>query len=176
MKKLLILTLCIILLATSYTNVKAEEGVAGISETLEKADADVIETAFKDLKFTKKEVNVLYKIIEAECEGQSKEDKQNVCSVIINRMMHSHFDNSISAVVFADNQFTSVDNGRYDNAVVDKETKKAVNEVLENGVTNEATYYANLDNVSYKMKRWFYDNLEFLYTDDANHSFFKDKE
>lgn len=178
MKKLLVLTLITaIILTSSYIKVIAatEEGIAGINTTLDNADNEDVKTAFNKLRFTKKDVKILYKIVEAECEGQSKEDKQNVTSVIINRMMNISFDNSIKEVVFADEQFSSVDNGRYDSVKVADDTKEAVNEILENGVTTEATYYANLDNVSYKMKKWFKECLKYLFTDDANHSFYIEK-
>jgi spore germination cell wall hydrolase CwlJ-like protein len=176
MKKLLVIILIITLLCTSYVTkvyAKPEEGIAGIN--LNEVDGDDIKTAFNNLKFTKRDVKILYKIIEAECEGQSKKDKKNVTSVIINRLLNGKFGNSVYEVVFAENQFSSIDNKRYDNAKPTNDTKDAVDDVLDNGVTTEATYYSNLDNVTQRMRNWFYSSFTYLFTDDANHSFFKEK-
>lgn len=53
-KKLVLILLCITLLAVSYTNVKAEEGIAGISVVLDNASADEVKTAYNNA------TNVIY--------------------------------------------------------------------------------------------------------------------
>jgi N-acetylmuramoyl-L-alanine amidase len=175
MRKLLVtLLLCIVLLVTNCTKVKAEE-ITGFGVSLKRVDSDEVKTAFKNLKFTKKDVKIIYRIVEAECEGQSKEDKQHVTSIIINRLLSSKFGDTVKDIIFAKNQFSSIENGRYDNADIANSTIDAVDEVIEKGVTNEATYYANLKYVSDKMRRWYYDSFQYLFTDDANHSFFKER-
>jgi N-acetylmuramoyl-L-alanine amidase len=173
MKKLLILIISVILLSSNYATVKAsEESVAGMSVTLDNADAETVKSAFNEIKFTKKEVKVLYRLVEAECTGCDVESKKNVASVVINRMLDTSFEDTISDVVFEKNQFSCIDDKRYYDVEITDETKEAVNDVVKNGVTTEATYYCNLKNTSSKMKRWYKSKLTYLFVDTANHSFY----
>lgn len=169
----------LILTLLSYTKVYAsvEEGVAGVSITLENTDDEDVKTAFDKLRFTKADIKILYRIVEAENTGCSVESKKNTCSVVINRMMSKNFDNSIKEVVFAEGEFSSVGDKRYYEVEITDETKEAVDYVLKNGCTTEATYFFQMDYVtSRKIKNWIKTELEFLFTDDSGHSFYEEKE
>lgn len=163
----LLTAICIILAAVHMTTrqAKAEEGVAGIAVTLDKV---------KDVEnvFTKEETTVLYRIVEAEATGENTDAKKNIASVILNRVNNSDFPDSITDVVFQENQFSPISDKRYWSVEVTEETIKAVDDVLKAGSITEALYFCNLDNVSIKMKRWF-KKLNYLFIDEANHSFYK---
>lgn len=161
MKIILMTFLFTLLMATT---VNAEEGVAGISLTLDQVkDMDI---------YPKDEVEVLYKIVEAEATGECEEAKKNVASVILNRVHSIDFPSTITDVVFQNYQFSPISDKRYWSVEVTEETIRAVDEVITNGTTTEALYFCNLDNISNKNKRWF-KKLEYLFKDKANHSFFK---
>ena len=161
--KILFLTLLFTLLMTG--KVYAEQPVAGISVTLDRVkDLDHI--------YTTDETTVLYKIVEAEVTGGTIESKKNVASVILNRVTDDNFPNTISEVVFQKNQFSPVSDKRYWEVEVTDGTIQAVDEVLLDGVTTEALYFVNLDKTSKKMRKWF-KSLEYLFSDEANHSFYK---
>ena len=61
--------------------------------------------------FNAEEMEVLASIINAEARGESYEGKVAVGAVIINRVYHPSFPNSIKGVVFQSGQFTPVENG-----------------------------------------------------------------
>lgn len=160
--KILFATILMTFLMTGQA--MAEEGVAGISATLEKVKDDSI--------IPETEKTVLYRIVEAETTGEGEEAKKNVASTILNRVHNNSFPNTISEVVFQNYQFSPVSDKRYWSVEVTEETMQAVNDVIANGSTTEALYFCNLNNVSGKMKRWF-KKLDYLFTDEANHSFYK---
>lgn len=67
---------------------------------------------FYDYKnFSSEEIEILASIINAEARGESYEGKVAVGAVIINRVYHPSFPNSIKGVVFQSGQFTPVENG-----------------------------------------------------------------
>lgn len=136
-------------------------------------DKEVKEKKEKTSKYTKEEIEILQRITEAECTGQSLEAKKNVASVIINRVNSKSFPNNIEDVVFQKHQFSPISDGRYYKVTITDETREAIEEVLKNGVTNDALFFCNQNDVkSAKNKKWF-NKLVFLFTDDSGHSFYK---
>lgn len=61
--------------------------------------------------FDAAEIEILASIINAEARGESYEGKVAVGAVIINRVYHPSFPNSIKGVVYQRGQFTPVENG-----------------------------------------------------------------
>jgi N-acetylmuramoyl-L-alanine amidase len=61
--------------------------------------------------FNSDEMEILASIINAEARGESFEGKVAVGAVIINRVYHPSFPNSIKGVVYQSGQFTPVENG-----------------------------------------------------------------
>jgi N-acetylmuramoyl-L-alanine amidase len=154
------------------TSVQAyEEPVAGIN--IESATPEQIEQA---LIFRDSEKEVLYRIVEAEMEGQEYECKKNVTSVIINRVHNKDFADTITDVVFekigGDYQFSPILDKRYWSVEVQDSTVKAVNDVIKNGGTTEATYFTVLKHISDKHKG-FFGKLKYLFTDSSGTSYFK---
>ena len=181
MKKLLVLTiLCITLISQSYTKANAfGEGVAGMSNILSKvseSNKDIGLILWQSKTYTDEEITILERITESEAEAGTIECKKNIVSVILNRVHSDNFPSTISKVVFEREQFESIGNRRYQRVSVTEETKQAVIEVIKDGVTTEATYFCNMNNVtSSRIRRWFREKLTFLFTDDVGHSFFIEK-
>ena len=61
--------------------------------------------------FSAEEIEILASIINAEARGESYDGKVAVGAVIINRVYHPSFPNSIKEVVYQSGQFTPVKNG-----------------------------------------------------------------
>lgn len=118
---------------------------------------------------SKKERQILERIVEAEAGGENISGKILVANVVLNRMESKDFPNSISKVVFAHSgntyQFSPVANGRFYSVRVSKETKNAVRRALS-GEDNSggalyfaARRYADPDNMS-----WFDRCLDYLFS------------
>lgn len=134
-----------------------------------------IETSY-DL-YSKKEIEVLERIVEAECTGQSIEAKMNVANVIINRVNSDEFPNTIKEVVFQKvngyYQFTPILDKRYWKVTISDETIEAVKNIFTmEDTTDGALFFCNINSSNKKNVGWF-KNLEYLFTDDSNHSFYR---
>lgn len=178
MKTLIIATLLILSTSVKVNATSIEEGVAGIAKIMSETDtADIKKILWQSKSYSDDEIEMLAKMVEAEIEGGNIESKKNVVSVILNRVYNDNFPSTIKDVILQKGQFESVGNGRYKKAEPTEETYQAIEEVLKDGATTEATYFCNLDNIkSSKVKKWFKEKLKFLFKDDSNHSFFVEKE
>lgn len=125
-------------------------------------------------EFDKNDINVLYRIVEAEATGQSFDSKVNVTHVIMNRVFSENFPDDIHSVVFQKSQFQPTFDGRFYSVTITEETIEAVNFAMNSlDTTNGALYFMNksasdTDNIS-----WFEARLEYIMTDDSGHSFYK---
>jgi hypothetical protein len=131
------------------------------------------DTELPSLDFTDEEIEILQRITEAECTGQSIESKENVVSVIINRILDLNFPDTVSEIVFQDGQFSPISDKRYYSVSVTEKTIEAVNNVIKNGTTNDGLFFCNINDIKILSYRQWFKNLEFLFKDDSGHSFYK---
>jgi N-acetylmuramoyl-L-alanine amidase len=121
---------------------------------------------------------LLAKIAMAEAEGESTEGKALVICVVLNRMLHSDFPNTIEEVIMEKSvnngrtvyQFSPVrPGGRWYTVEPDEDCYKAV-EMVQMGwnESNGALYFVTEQNKDY----WHSKNLEFLF-DFGCHYFYK---
>ena len=82
------------------------------------------------IKYTEDEFHLLCRIIEAEARGESFEGKKAVGNVVINRVLHKSFPNTITDVIYAPRQFTPAMNGIIDTITPSEDSIKAANAVL----------------------------------------------
>lgn len=96
---------------------------------------------------SKSELDLLEKIVMAEAGAEPYEGKIAVVNVIMNRVAHKSYPNTIKGVVFQKGQFTPARNGRVWKMKPTAEVKKAVKEAL-NGkrvVGKDVLYFLNPD-------------------------------
>ena len=90
------------------------------------------------------EAYLLAAIIQCEAWGEPYEGKLAVGSVVMNRVAHSKFPNTITGVIYQKNQFAPVASGRLEyrlQAGVTDECKKAALEVLNGNITNNCLFF-----------------------------------
>lgn len=88
-------------------------------------------------------VNLLARVINGEARGESYEGQVAIGAVVLNRVKHSSFPNSISGVIYQQGAFTAVSDGQI-NATIYDSCYKAARDAL-NGwdPTGGAIYYYN---------------------------------
>lgn len=118
--------------------------------------------------YSEEECEILYRIVEAEATGQTVESKQNVANVIFNRVVDDDFPDSIKDVVFEKRQFSPIQDLRYYNVSITKDTKKACKKAYEEKDTTDGALYFDIG-----VKSWASKNKTYLFTDDAGHRFYK---
>ena len=84
------------------------------------------------IAYSEEDYNNLLRIVEAEATGGDVLSKMIVANVIINRVNHPYFPNTVSEVVFQGNgeQFSPVADGRFYTVAVTDSTIEAVNRAL----------------------------------------------
>ena len=123
-----------------------------------------------------KDLETLFKIVEAEAGGEDRKGKLLVANVVINRVKNKKFPNNVTDVVYQQKQnvaqFSPVSNGTIHTVKVTEDTKDVVYSALRGEDVSEgalffmARKYAAPENV-----QWFDSNLTFLFS-YGGHDFF----
>ena len=77
----------------------------------------------------------------AEAEGESEEGKRLVIDIILNRVDHEKFPNTIKEVIYQPHQFTSIHNGRINKCYVTDEISQLVEEELVTRTNDEVIFF-----------------------------------
>ena len=111
---------------------------------------------------------VLLRIVEAEAGGESMEGKMLVANVILNRVAHEKFPDTVEGVVFercnGKVQFSPTADGRFESVVISQDTLDAVEAVLCGADSSQGALFfsarskADPDNMS-----WFDTHLKWLF-------------
>lgn len=149
MKKLFnfILLYLALSLVNPFNNILTVKAVASEKDNITNANIDEVVEVFnhgqQSLYVTREDIDLMAKLIYAESRGEPFEGKVAVASVVLNRVLNSHFPNSIRGVIFQPNAFSCVRNNQII-ANPDQNCYNAVYEALRgNDPTNEALYFYN---------------------------------
>jgi N-acetylmuramoyl-L-alanine amidase len=93
--------------------------------------------------FSEADMEILASIINAEARGESYQGKVAVGAVIINRVYHPSFPNSIKKVVYQSGQFTPVENGMIDLSPDDESFRAAYDAVSGLDPSQGSLYFYN---------------------------------
>ena len=112
-----------------------------------------------------KESYLLAKIAMAEAEGCNTQTKTLVIMCVLNRVWSDEFPDTIEEVIFQENQFSPIDNGRWDRVEPNEDCYEAVKVVMEAkyDYSGGATYFENCADED----NWHSRNLEFLYESEG---------
>lgn len=151
----------------------ARESVAAMQNDL------AIETAREEnkIQLSKKDKDVLLRIVEAEATGEDVAGKMLVANVILNRVNSEKFPDSVEAVVFQRSgrkyQFSPIRDGRYYKVQISDTTEEAVERVLYGEDESKgALYFMSRRQASKGNVRWFDRSLTFL-LEYGTHEFYK---
>ena len=112
-----------------------------------------------------KESYLLAKIAMAEAEGCNTQTKTLIIMCVLNRVWSDEFPDTIEEVIFQENQFSPIDNGRWDRVEPNEDCYEAVKVVMEAkyDYSGGATYFESCDDED----NWHSRNLEFLYESEG---------
>lgn len=108
---------------------------------------------------------LLARIAMAEAEGCNTQTKTLIIMCVLNRVWSDEFPDTIEEVIFQENQFSPIDNGRWDRVEPNKDCYEAVKIVMEAkyDYSGGATYFENCADED----NWHSRNLEFLYESEG---------
>ncbi|ESU33322.1 hypothetical protein G3A_06935 [Bacillus sp. 17376] len=145
MKKILMLVTILTLVIGSYTVYAESTKTNKPAETLtaKKVDVDTKESSVTDKRFIKEEeVKLLARLVHAEAKGEPYEGKVAVAEVVLNRVEHEQFPDTVKEVIYQRNAFQPVQNGAI-NKPAGEEAIKAVEDALENENKIDCLYFYN---------------------------------
>lgn len=151
-------------------------GIASIAASGQRiVDYQFLDKEWK-YELSRKEVEVLLRIVEAEAGGEDEEGKLLVANVVLNRVASEEFPDTVTEVVFQqDNgvtQFSPVRNGRYWTVEISEETITAVERALQGeDLSQGALYFAARKYADSDNMRWFDENLMYLFA-HGGHEFY----
>lgn len=123
----------------------------------------------KKLKLNNVDKYLLAKIAMAEAEGESTDGKALVMLVVLNRVESNKFPSSIHNVIFQNNQFSPIKNGRYDKVEPNTDCWKALEKVKNGWNKSEGALYFTSEKGN---NTWHHRNLKYLFTYEG-HRFYK---
>ena len=108
---------------------------------------------------------LLARIAMAEAEGCNTQTKTLIIMCVLNRVWSDEFPDTIEEVIFQENQFSPIDNGRWDRVKPNEDCYEAVKVVMEAkyDYSGGATYFENCADED----NWHSRNLEFLYESEG---------
>ena len=120
-------------------------------------------TYIKD--WSAQESYLLARIAMAEAEGCNIQTKTLIIMCVLNRVWSDEFPDTIEEVIFQENQFSPIDNGRWDRVEPNEDCYEAVKVVMEAkyDYSGGATYFENCADED----NWHSRNLEFLYESEG---------
>ena len=136
---------------------------------IEEESSDVEVNYYPEFTYSKdwstEESYLLARIAMAEAERCNIQTKTLIIMCVLNRVWSDEFPNTIEEVIFQENQFSPIDNGRWDRVEPNEDCYEAVRIVMEAkyDYSGGATYFescADEDN-------WHSRNLEFLYESEG---------
>lgn len=163
------------LFGTNQTELKHQE-----KQRIRMANEDGILAAFGTggaVSLSEKEYHILTRIVEAEAGNLDQKSKILVANVILNRMKHDEFPDTVEEVVFQNVkgavQFSPIADGRYYSVRIAESTKESVDRALAGeDYSQGALYFMERSMSASGNVRWFDECLTKLFKYES-HEFFK---
>ncbi len=147
------LTLVVSLFSTSSVSVNSGEVMKPQSESSriyknEYSVEQLIETplvydtsSIPEQEYTVEELELLAQLTMAEAEGEPVEGQRLVISTVLNRVDSEYFPDTISEVIWQENQFSPMSNGRFERCYVDPEIYDLVLDEVESRSDYETIFF-----------------------------------
>lgn len=114
-----------------------------VEETEEIEEVEVVEVVEEKLPLTQEEIELIALITMAEAEGESEEGKRLVIDTILNRVDSelSYFPDTVKGVIYQENQFSCLSDGRIDKCYVSEDICELVKDELRNRTNSEVLWF-----------------------------------
>ena len=117
--------------------------------------------------FTQEELELLFRVVEAEATDACVDCKSHVASVIFNRLKEGWWGGDLTRNLMAKNQFEVITNGRYMRVSITEDTITACEMAFKEDTAQGATFFDSTNG-----KSWAHKNRTWLFQDCAKHNFY----
>lgn len=90
---------------------------------------------------SQKEIELMATVVMAEAEGEPEEGQRLVVDVILNRVDSPNFPNTVSEVIYQPNQFSPINNGRFERCYAKPELIQLVIEEIYDRTNDEVIFF-----------------------------------
>lgn len=151
------------------------EMVACVSSGQRVVDYEILKQE-KKYQLSDQDYDSLLRIVEAEAGGEDEDGKLLVANVVLNRVNHERFPNTVTEVVMQKGQgvaqFSPTVDGRFQNVTVSEETYEAVERALYGeDLSRGALFFCARSRADSAKLEWFDRKLTKLFS-YGNHEFF----
>lgn len=94
-----------------------------------------------EFTLTEEEIDLIALVTFAEAEGEPEYGKRLVIDTILNRVESKHFPDTVSGVIYQQNQFSSMWNGRVNRSYVTDEIRQLVKEEMVSRVNKDVIFF-----------------------------------
>jgi N-acetylmuramoyl-L-alanine amidase len=94
-----------------------------------------------DLELSREDINLIALVTMAEAEGECEEGKRLVIDTVLNRLESEHFPDTVQDVIYQQNQFSSVWNGRIDKCSVDNDIFELVESEITDRTNSDVVFF-----------------------------------
>lgn len=98
--------------------------------------------------YTQNDINLLARIISAESRGESYTGQVAIGAVVLNRVEHPSFPDTIAGVIYQPGAFTAITDGQFNEPVAESSVRAAKEALNGSDPTGGAIYYYNPDKTS----------------------------
>lgn len=148
----------------------------GESPVMVAQDTDYV-TKNWGIKFEATDFDLLCRLVEAEAGNQGYKGQVLVADIILNRVLDSHFPDTIQGVIYANSngvyQFSCIPDGRFDSVTVSNSTKLAVADAMAGVDYSQGTLYFCTPEVSDK---WHDHALKFAFRYKGHNFYWRNDE
>lgn len=141
-------------------------------EPMEKPTEKPYQSKIYSMDWGAEDAYLLAKIAMAEAENQDTEGKALVILVVLNRVWDDRYPDTIREVIYQENQFSPVSNGRFDRVEPDEDCWKAL-EMVQVGHWDESQGALYFESKS--QSTWHEEHLKYLFK-HGDHYFYTEQE
>lgn len=110
-------------------------------EAIEPVHEEIDTSAIESPLLSRDDIELIALVTMAEAEGECEEGQRLVIDTILNRLDSEKFPDSIHDVIYQENQFSSVWNGRVDRCTVTDELCQLVEEELKSRTSYDVVFF-----------------------------------
>lgn len=95
----------------------------------------------EESRFSEEDIDLIALLTMAEAEGESEYGKRLVIDTILNRVDSEHFPDTVYGVIYQENQFSPISDGRIERCYVDEGIRELVLEEVESRTNYDTIFF-----------------------------------
>lgn len=125
----------------SYETVSVESTVYASTPNDDHTEVFELVKSVEESIFSEEDIDLIALLTMAEAEGESEYGKRLVIDTVLNRVDSEHFPDTVYGVIYQENQFSPISDGRIERCYVDEEIRELVLEEVESRTNYDTIFF-----------------------------------